>query len=138
MNDQLPKVICEDCAFKVDELFNFRQKVLQTEGMFMEMLKALSKSNINALNEITIKDIQGNMNELQNGIDSVESHNIIRQDVQNGLHFISHREDVSSQEELNSGDNDVGVASFHLDGDTVRMVDEQIGNVSLFIITILI
>ncbi|XP_043272210.1 zinc finger protein 260-like isoform X2 [Venturia canescens] len=84
MDDQLPKIVCATCAYKLDQMFDFREKCLHTESLFMEMLK----------------EIKGD-------------------------------EQVVSQEEIGSQENDIEVAGMHcLDGETVRMVDEHIREVS--------
>lgn len=133
MSDHLPKVICEDCAFKVDEFFNFRAKVLQTEDMFLQMMKAITKQEVNSLDHhIDIKKLRGNMDRLANGLDEIQNPSITRQ---NGIHSIStmdnivlpDTEPVLAQEEITR--EDIEVADFHLDGDTVRLVDEQMREV---------
>lgn len=147
MSDQLPKVICNECAFKVDELFDFREKVLQTEDMFMEMLKTISKQEVSPLDSATIKEIQEDIGRLTNGIHDMQNTNISRHNMQNGIHEIPvidniglpNREQVVTQEEMNREETDIEVAGFHLDGETVRMVNEQMREVlQFFIIKILI
>ncbi|XP_031783060.1 zinc finger protein isoform X1 [Nasonia vitripennis] len=137
MSDQLPKVICNECAFKVDELYDFREKVLQTEGMFMEMLKTISKQDVSPLDSVTLKEIQEGIGRLTNSIHDMQNTNISRHDVQNGIHAIPvinniglpNREQVVTQEEMNREETDIEVAGFHLDGETVRMVNEQMREV---------
>ena len=134
MSDHLPKVICEDCAFKVDELFNFREKVLQTEDMFMQMLKDMTKPDTNSMDNIVISGIHENVNRLTNDIQN--SNDMSSNHVQNDIHTLSvidnigitDREQSVSHEEM-SREGDMEVHGFHLDGDTVRMVDEQIREV---------
>ncbi|XP_011499854.1 PREDICTED: zinc finger protein 519-like [Ceratosolen solmsi marchali] len=138
MTDQLPKIICEECAFKLDEFFDFREKVLQTEGIFIQMLKSISKQEVNSLDNVTINEIQGNMDRLTDTINEIQNSNVTRHNVQNGIHAISvidnmglsERERVVTQEEMSREETDIQVTGFHLDGDTVRMVDEQMREVS--------
>jgi hypothetical protein len=137
MTDQLPKIICEECAFKLDEFFDFREKVLQTEGIFIQMLKSITKEEVNALNSVTINEIQGNMDRLTNSINEIQNANVARHNVQNRIHAISvidnmdlsERQQVVTQEEMSREEADIEVTDFHLDGDTVRMVDEQMREV---------
>lgn len=141
MSDQLPKVICEQCAFKVDELFEFREKVLQTEDMFMEMIKTVIKQDVSSLGRITNYEIQENMDRLTNDIHEMQNSNITRHNVQNDIHTIptmdsiglTDREQVITEEELNREETGIEVATFHLDGETVRIVDAQMREVRIFL-----
>ncbi|XP_015120255.1 zinc finger protein 260 [Diachasma alloeum] len=45
MTDELPKVVCEECAYKLDDIIDFREKCRQTEDLFNEMLKGI-KSDV--------------------------------------------------------------------------------------------
>ena len=127
ITDQLPKVVCEDCAFKVDEIFNFREKVLQTENMFRQMLKTIAKKEVDALNNVNINVIRGNIERLSNGID--DKLIPVMDNVE-----LNDREPVSTQEEMNREETDIEVAGFHIDGETVRMVNEQMREVKLITI----
>lgn len=132
ITDQLPKVVCQECFSKVEELFDFREKVLQTEGMFMEMLKQIAKEAEDEIDEATITEIES-----INSINEMQDSNITRHTVQNGIHSIpvienislTSREPVVSQDDLSREEADIGVADFHLDGETVRMVNEQMREV---------
>ncbi|XP_058804670.1 zinc finger protein 260-like [Phymastichus coffea] len=133
MTDQLPKVICQECFSKVEELFDFREKVLQTEGMFMQMLKAIAKVD-HDINNVTMDDIQSISN-----INSIQNSSVARHSVRNVIHSIpvidninsmSSREQDENQDDLSQEETDLEVTAFHLDGETVRMVNEQITEVS--------
>ena len=80
MTDQLPKVVCEECAYKLDQLFDFREKCLHTEGMFMEMLKEIAKNEVVHISKQDLEEveemnrIQRNINRIQNNIENVQNH----------------------------------------------------------------
>ncbi|XP_011309998.1 zinc finger protein 260 [Fopius arisanus] len=50
MTDELPKVVCEQCAYKLDDIMDFREKCRQTEDLFVEMLKGI-KNDVVSMNE---------------------------------------------------------------------------------------
>ncbi|KYQ55806.1 hypothetical protein ALC60_05305 [Trachymyrmex zeteki] len=111
LTDQLPKVVCEECAFKLDQLFDFREKCLHTEGMFMEMLKEIGKEEIVHLSE---HDLAKSTIHTMQVMDEMD---------------LAGGEQVVTQEEIGQQDADIqGIDC--LDGDTVRMVDEHIREVS--------
>ncbi|XP_012286496.1 zinc finger protein 2 [Orussus abietinus] len=153
MTDQLPKVVCEECAYKLDQLFDFREKCLHTEGIFMEMLKEIAKEEVvcidHTLEEVEeipviqnhISRIQRNIGEMQSDIESIQNH------VGNGQHEpeegtmhtmqvmddmdLAGGEQVVTQEEISHQDADIQVTGIDcLDGEAVRMVDEHIREVS--------
>ncbi|XP_043252189.1 zinc finger protein 260-like isoform X2 [Colletes gigas] len=112
MNDQLPKVVCEDCAYKLDQLFDFREKCLHTEGMFMEMLKEIAKDEV----------VRISKHNLEEGIHTMQV--MDEMDLAGG-------EQVVTQEEMGQQDTGIEVTGIDcLSGDTVRMVDEHIREVS--------
>lgn len=147
MNDQLPKVVCASCAYKLDEMFDFREKCLHTEGLFMEMLKEIKGEDgcVRSIQEMPV--IQNSMERIGENMGSVQS---CMEHMQNGdcvsngdpnessVHTmqvmdemdLASDEQVVSQEEIGSQENDIQVAGIHcLDGETVRMVDEHIREV---------
>ncbi|XP_018044900.1 PREDICTED: zinc finger protein 480-like isoform X2 [Atta colombica] len=144
LTDQLPKVICEDCAFKLDQLFDFREKCLHTEGMFMEMLKEIGKDEIVHLSEHALASvnnmgtIQRNLTNIQINNENVQSHSAVAHETtESTIHTmqvmdemdLAGGEQVVTQEEMSQQDTDIqGIDC--LDGDTVRMVDEHIREVS--------
>ncbi|CAG5106360.1 Protein of unknown function [Cotesia congregata] len=72
--DDLPKVICEPCAYKLDEMFDFREKCLQTEELFIEMLKEeLKNEAITIDNSLTGVDEIPNV--MQTDIRGIHNHN---------------------------------------------------------------
>nr|XP_050866804.1 zinc finger protein ZFP2-like [Vespula vulgaris] len=149
MTDQLPKVVCEECAYKLDQLFDFREKCLHTEGMFMEMLKEISKDETVHISEHGLEEVdEMSMNRIQRNIDRIQND---IEDVQNRTSVVSHEsgettihtmqvmdemdlagdEQVVSQEDIGQQDHDMEVTDIDcLDGETVRMVDEHIREVS--------
>lgn len=131
MTDQLPKVICAECALKVNDIFEFHQKVLETENMFMEMFKIIPKQEDISLDDDTVlNEIHGNISRITNGIDNIHYSNVT---THNSIHKIgsdiSINEQVNSQEQMTHTDTDIGVSDFQLDGETVRIVDEQMREV---------
>lgn len=135
MTDQLPKVICADCALKVNDIFEFHQKVLETENMFLELLKIVPKQEEISLNNVNIiNEIHGNISRLTNGIDSIDYSNVTSHD---NIHKIavdlSVDDQVNSQEDLTRTEADIEVGDFQLDGETVRIVDEQMREVHSFL-----
>ncbi|XP_065161965.1 zinc finger protein 112-like [Atheta coriaria] len=48
--DVLPKIVCENCLFKVELLFDFRERALRTEGVLIELFKELHSLPIQILN----------------------------------------------------------------------------------------
>ncbi|KAK9496488.1 hypothetical protein O3M35_013222 [Rhynocoris fuscipes] len=45
-NDKLPKMVCEECVYKLDALFDFREKSMKTEYALNNMLKNLYNSTV--------------------------------------------------------------------------------------------
>ncbi|XP_014230208.1 zinc finger protein 260-like [Trichogramma pretiosum] len=138
ITDELPKVVCVKCVYKLEDFHVFREKVLQTEKMFIQMAKSLTKHNMNSLNGITAKEMQRNIGNLENNVNALDNHDVLTHNAQNGLHQIADIDNLhlpgSSrqmvvQEEL-SQQNDLPVSSFHLVGDASRMVDEQMQTVT--------
>lgn len=143
MTDQLPKVVCEECAFKLDQLFDFREKCLHTEGMFMEMLKEIGKEDVVHISEHDLASvnnmgtIQRNLTSIQINNENVQSHSAVAHETaESTIHTmqvmdemdLAGGEQVVTQEEMGQQDADIqGIDC--LDGDTVRMVDEHIREV---------
>jgi len=143
LTDQLPKVVCEECAFKLDQLFDFREKCLHTEGMFMEMLKEISKEEVVHISEHDLASvnnmgtIQRNLNSIQINNENVQSHSAVAHEAtESTIHTmqvmdemdLAGGEQVITQEEMGPQDSDIQDIDC-LDGDTVRMVDEHIREV---------
>lgn len=104
MTDKLPKVVCEECAYKLDQLYDFREKCLRTEDMFVAMLKrdeddGFGKEECDDEDDMQTLRVMDDM-ELAGG------------------------EQVVTQEEICQG-GEIQVAGIELDGDTVRMVDQH-------------
>ncbi|EZA50182.1 hypothetical protein DMN91_001830 [Ooceraea biroi] len=146
LTDQLPKVVCEECAFKLDQLFDFREKCLHTEGMFMEMLKEIGKEDVVHISEHDLASvnnmgtIQRNLNNIQMNGEDVQSHTtVVHEAAESTIHTmqvmdemdLAGGEQVVSQEEIGQQDADIQVTGIDcLDGDTVRMVDQHMREVS--------
>jgi len=134
LTDQLPKVICEECAYKLDQLFDFREKCLHTEGMFMEMLKEIGKDEIVHISEHDLNNmgtIQRNLNSIQINNENVQSHSAVTHEAtESTIHTmqvidemdLAGGEQVVTQEEMGQQDADIQSIDC-LDGDTVRMVE---------------
>lgn len=149
MTDQLPKVVCEECAYKLDQLFDFREKCLHTEGMFIEMLKEIGKNvvHISEHDLASVDDmgrIQGNLNDIQNNIANVQDHTAVTHEgAETTIHTMQvmdemdlDSEQVVTQEEVDQQDADIQVTGIDcLDGDAVGIVDEHIREVIEPIIT---
>ena len=153
MSDQLPKVVCLECALKLNEMFDFREKCLDTEGMFIKMLKQLKGGNGHV--ERTVKVVE-ELPAIQNSIDRIHCNiTAIRTDIINNLengkcglrvendettihtmHVMDEMdlaggEQVVGQEEIGSQETDTKVIGIDcLDCDTVRMVNEHIREVN--------
>jgi hypothetical protein len=41
VTDKLPKMVCEECAYKLDLLFEFREKSVKTETYLENVLKTI-------------------------------------------------------------------------------------------------
>ena len=142
MSDQLPKVVCGECAFKLDQLCEFREKCLHTEEMFMEMLKEITKQEqINMDHHLNIETIQNGMENIQSNIEEIQSHTtsnphnsgetIHTMQVMDEMDLAA-GEQVVTQEEIAHQENELQVADIDcLDGETVRMVDEHIREVKI-------
>lgn len=145
LTDQLPKVVCEECAFKLDQLFDFREKCLHTEGMFMEMLKEIKEEVVHISEHELARvnnmgTVRRNLNNIQINNEDVQGHSAISHEtVESTMHTmqvidemdLAGGEQVVTQEEIGQQDADIQVAGIDcLDGDTVRMVDEHIREVS--------
>lgn len=145
MTDQLPKVVCEECAYKLDQLFDFREKCLHTEGMFMEMLKEIAKGQVVRISKQDLEEveemnrIQRNIDRIQNNIEDVQNHVNSQETGETAIHTmqvmdeidLAGGEQVVTQEEIGQQDTDIEVTGIDcLDGDTVRMVDEHIREVN--------
>jgi len=139
LTDQLPKVICEECAYKLDQLFDFREKCLHTEGMFMEMLKEIGKDEIVHISEHDLNNmgtIQRNLNSIQINNENVQSHSAVAHEAtESTIHTmqvidemdLAGGEQVVTQEEM--GQQDADIQGIDCLDDTVRMVDEHIREV---------
>lgn len=99
-------MVCEECAYKLDQLYDFREKCLRTEGMFVAMLKGAG------VDETEFKEGCENAGQIQ------AMHVMDDMDLAGG-------EQVVSQEEICQQGGDIQVAGIELDGDTVRMVDQH-------------
>lgn len=138
-------MVCEECAFKLDQLFDFREKCLHTEGMFIEMLKEFGKEEVVHISEhdlASVDDmdrIQRNLNSMQTSIEDVQNHSAVAHETtEPTIHTMQVMDDmdlaggeqVVSQEEIGQQDADIQVTGIDcLDGDTVRMVDEHMREV---------
>ncbi|XP_046597359.1 zinc finger protein 260 [Neodiprion lecontei] len=107
MTDKLPKLVCQECAYKLDQLYNFREKCLHTEGMFVAMLKGVH------VDDSHFKEGCGDSDQMQTMqvMDDMD---------------LAGGEQVVSQEEMCQHGGEIQVAGIELDGDTVRMVDQHI------------
>uniref|UniRef100_A0A6V7HL16 Protein krueppel n=1 Tax=Bracon brevicornis TaxID=1563983 RepID=A0A6V7HL16_9HYME len=56
MNDELPKLICQNCVYKLDEMVDFREKCCETESLLMKMLKNF-QSGAHSINREMAKSI---------------------------------------------------------------------------------
>ncbi|XP_076175029.1 uncharacterized protein LOC143150548 isoform X1 [Ptiloglossa arizonensis] len=145
MNDQLPKIVCEECAYKLDQLFDFREKCLHTEGMFMEMLKEIAKDGVVRISKHDLVEveemsrIQRNIDRIQSNIEDVQNHVVPQETREATIHTmqvmdemdLAGGEQVVTQEEIGQQDAGIEVTGIDcLSGDTVRMVDEHIREVS--------
>ncbi|XP_011259645.1 zinc finger protein 2 homolog [Camponotus floridanus] len=145
LTDQLPKVVCEECAFKLDQLFDFREKCLHTEGLFMKMLKEIGKEEVVHISEHNLATVDNmgtvrrNLNNIQINNEDVQNHSAISHETaESTIHTmqvmdemdLAGGEQVVTQEEIDQQDADIQVAGIDCLGDTVRMVDEHIREVS--------
>ena len=147
MDDQLPKVVCGDCAFKLDQLFDFREKCLHTEEMFLEMLKEITKQEVNMEHHLDIETIRNEMESIPANIEEIQNHaNGNPHNSGETIHTLQVMDDmdlaggeqVVTQEEIGHQEGELEVGDIHcLDGATVRMVDEHIRDVSTIISSII-
>ncbi|KAH0569008.1 zinc finger protein 260-like [Cotesia glomerata] len=72
--DDLPKVICQPCAYKLDEMFDFREKCLHTEELFIEMLKEELKNEAITIDN-TLTGVDEIPNVMQADIRGIHNHN---------------------------------------------------------------
>jgi len=145
LTDQLPKVVCQECAFKLDQVYDFREKCLHTEGMFMEMLKEIGKEGVVHISEHDLASVNGigtiqrNLNNIQMNNEDIQSHSAAAHETaESAMHTmqvmdemdLAGGEQVVSQEEIDQQDTDIQVTDIDcLDGDTVRIVDEHMREV---------
>ncbi|XP_076239749.1 uncharacterized protein LOC143182575 [Calliopsis andreniformis] len=145
LTDQLPKVVCEECAYKLDQLFDFREKCLHTEGMFMEMLKEIAKEEVVSISKHDLDEveemntIQRNIEKIQSNIEEVQNHVASQETEEAAIHTMQVMDDmdlaggeqVVTQEDIGQQDTGIEVTGIDcLDGTTVRMVDEHMQEVS--------
>ncbi|XP_034938294.1 zinc finger protein 260-like [Chelonus insularis] len=144
LSDQLPKVVCEPCAFKLDQMFDFREKCLHTEELFMEMLKEIKDENIHHIedslqnvNEIPV--IQTDIEPISHNINSIQTPGTHSETAEPNIHTmrvmdemdLAGGEQVVTQEEIGQQETDIEVSGIDcLDSHTVQMVDEHIHDVS--------
>ena len=115
MTDELSKIICQECAFKLDQFFDFREKCIETEEMFREMLKTLAR------NEDVI-EMAKKIEEIATPSTSPVLDMALSEDNKSiAPHVLNHEE------------TNIEVESIHLDRDTVRMVDEHIREVNFLL-----
>ncbi|XP_020278456.1 zinc finger protein 813-like isoform X2 [Pseudomyrmex gracilis] len=133
VTDQLPKVICEGCASKLDQWFDFREKCLETEEIFIKMLKEIGKEDIVHMTDYDLTGVN-NISTIQINSEDVRNHSAIAHETSDTtIHTmqvmdemdLAGGEQVVTQEEI-SQDADIQVAGIDcLDGDTVRMVEHM-------------
>lgn len=145
MTDQLPKVVCEECAYKLDQLFDFREKCLHTEGMFMEMLKQIAKEEVISISKHDLDEaeemntIQRNIQKIRSNIEDVQNHIVPQETTEATIHTmqvmdemdLAAGEQVVTQEEIGQQDTGIEVTGIDcLDDATVRLVDEHMQEVN--------
>lgn len=137
-------MVCQECAFKLDQVYDFREKCLHTEEMFMEMLKEIGKEGVVHISEHelasvnNIDTIQRNLN-IQMNNEDIQNHSAVAHEAtESAIHTMQVMdemdlvggEQVVSQEEIGQQETDIQVTSIScLDGDTVRIVDEHMREV---------
>lgn len=114
-NDQLSKMICGDCVYKLDLFFNFREKSLQTESFLINLIKKLSNPIIN--NKIEDSKMICNQPAIQveNTLGVQELHNLQSEELLNQatemrlVHALTKRESMNVEEDiiLNSQNIDI-------------------------------
>ncbi|KAJ8676310.1 hypothetical protein QAD02_012097 [Eretmocerus hayati] len=135
--DDLPKVICENCALKVDELYDFREKVLYTEKLLKEIFQNVPKEDFQSFDS-SMNEIQENLDkfaaEISDMKDSPDSPDNCQSDltdlqVINGMSMVEQK-DIIGDNRISEESNGIEVPAFHLDCNTLRMVNEQMSQVS--------
>lgn len=138
-------MVCQDCAFKLDQVYDFREKCLHTEGLFMEMLKEIGKEGVVHISEHDLASvnnigaIQRNLNNIQMNNEDIQNHSVVAHETtESAIHTmqvldeidLAGGEQVVSQEEIGQQDTDIQATGIScLDGDTVRIVDEHMREV---------
>lgn len=130
IDDDLPKVVCEDCVFKLDQLFDFREKSLQAEGIFVEMLKVIVKDDLMCIEAHEQSDSE-NITVLQTHLPNEAAQPVIHSiQVMNQMDLEAGEHQVIARSQMQP-DDQIRVSGIEcLDGDTVRMVNEHIRQVN--------
>ncbi|XP_044764804.1 zinc finger protein 260-like [Coccinella septempunctata] len=82
--DALPKMICESCLYKLELLFEFRERSVRTEKLLQDLVKELDNEKIQqegALNVISMD---------HNGLIMIPDHHLIGHQIQNVQMDLSH------------------------------------------------
>lgn len=143
LTDQLPKAVCEDCAYKLDQFYNFRQKSIETDKLFQTMMikfeNNVHDANVNVSDMTVISNLPG---PVDNDNDNNDNDNE-NADTKNNttLHTLQVIDDINiggseqiiEQVEIPNVDNYIEESIDVLDGDTARLVDEHMREVILII-----
>ncbi|KAL3284014.1 hypothetical protein HHI36_018184 [Cryptolaemus montrouzieri] len=90
--DDLPKMICENCLYKLDLLFDFRERSVRTEKLLQELVKELNNEKAQQEGALDVISID------QNGLIMVPQHHLLDshhiQNVEIDLSHLSQRDDI--------------------------------------------
>lgn len=141
LEDQLPKMMCGDCALKIDEIFDFREKVLQTEDLFLQMLKQQTVKLESVNNKINLQQTNDEMIiQTKKYLRSKQINNLEEETVDSPVTINNNNDDDgisielgNDQQVIGNNNENVEVDVFSLDKETARIFDEQIREVKIYI-----
>lgn len=75
--DALPKMICETCLYKVEVLFEFRERVVRTEKLLHDLVKELDNEKLQQEGALNVMSMD------PNGLIMIPEHHLIGHQIQN-------------------------------------------------------
>lgn len=110
-SDELPKMVCEHCLYKLELFYDFRERAVRTQSLLIEVFKEINISEVQ--NQKIIHPININMSEPNFMMHQqlLADHNIHNQI---DLH-LEHRTNIIVNNEMVLGQHDVNIDTHSLD-----------------------
>ncbi|XP_063978259.1 zinc finger protein 431-like [Diachasmimorpha longicaudata] len=137
VTDDLPKVVCEECAYKLDDIIDFREKCRQTESLFNEMLKGIKNDSEINTNLANCPSVMPTISQTPHSPVSTTPGSLHTMQVMDEMDLagdeqVVSQEEIQAQEELEITELDpldvetVRIVGDHISQEAVGMVGDQI------------